>query len=147
MKKLIRTKKAITPVFTTVLLILLVVAGMTIVFAFLVSYVEDYQSGQGAAILENYAIEDVWFKDSNQIEITIFNYGKIELNIKSIFINGLTIGFSVENHDNFELPAGQHRTAITNPTTFTPNTPYQFKIVTQRGSTFESTFISPEAST
>lgn len=144
MKRLLKSKRAVSAVFTTVLLILLVVSGMTIVFAFLVSYVEDFQTGQGSAVLENFAFENIWFKNTNEIEITIYNYGKIDLNIKSIHIDGLAVIFSIKNYDNNEIPPDEHRTVITNPIPFTSNTAYQFKIVTQRGSTIESYSSSPE---
>jgi hypothetical protein len=144
MKRLLKSKRAVSQVFTTVLLILLVVSGMTVVFAFLVSYVQDFQTGQGSAVLENFAFENIWFKGTNEIEVTIYNYGKIDLNIQSIYIDGLAFGFSIKNYDNNEVPPGGHRTAIINPIPFTSNTAYQFKIVTQRGSTIESYSTSPE---
>jgi len=144
MRQLMKSKKAVSTVFTTVLLILLVVSGMTVVFAFLVSYVEDFQTGQGSAVLENFAFENIWFKNTNEIEITIYNYGKIDLNLKSLYIDGLAFGFTIKNYENSEIPPGGHRTVVTTQIPFTSNTPYQLKIITQRGSIIESYFNSPE---
>lgn len=138
-----KCKRAVSPVFSTVLLILIVVAGMAVVFAFLVAYVGDFQTGQGSAVLENFVIENVWFKNVDDIEVTIFNYGKIDINVTSMYIDGLLISFSFENENSFKIPAGEHRTAIITPISFNSNTAYQFKIVTRRGSTIESYFVSP----
>jgi flagellin-like protein len=63
-KKLLRNRRALSPVFSTILLIMIVVIGMTVVFAFFVNYVKDYQTGSGSSVFEAAQIEDVWFKSA-----------------------------------------------------------------------------------
>ena len=51
--------------FSTILLIVIVVIGMTVAFGFFVNYVRDYQTGSGSSVLEAAEIEDVWFRHTN----------------------------------------------------------------------------------
>ncbi|MCK5628411.1 hypothetical protein KAI12_03005, partial [Candidatus Bathyarchaeota archaeon] len=54
-----RDKRAVSPVLGTVIMILIVVLGMSLVFGFFVDYVSDYQSGRGSSVMELVEIEDV----------------------------------------------------------------------------------------
>ena len=48
MRKIIKNSKAVSAVLSTILMILIVVIGMSLVFAFFVNYVRDYQLGRGS---------------------------------------------------------------------------------------------------
>ncbi len=63
MKRLFKSKRAVSPVIATVLMILIVMAGMTILFAFIGAYAQSFQAGSGSAVLESLTVEDVWFKN------------------------------------------------------------------------------------
>jgi len=63
-KRLLRNKKALSPVLSTILMIVIVVIGMTIAFGFFVNYVRDFQAGRGSSVLELIQMEDVWFKST-----------------------------------------------------------------------------------
>ena len=147
MKRLLRNRRAVSAVFTTVMLILIVVAGMTAVLAFLVSYVESYQSGQGSASLEFYIIEDVWF-DGGNITISVFNYGEngegFEIEVLEIYVNNEIIirnkwEFMTDTPDFTEIIPGEHRAIIIEDMNLDPGR-YEFKVVTRR-----SSYVSNEA--
>ena len=138
MRKLFKDKRGVSPILTTVMLILLVVIAMSAVFAFFVSYVGIFQTGSGSAVMEMIEIEDVWFRASGTVDISIYNYGKIEAKITSVFvddslvINGIGSTVAVDDH-----------LQITVPLVWDNSTSYSLKIVTERGSTFESEHVSP----
>ena len=69
-KRLLRNRRALSPVFSTILLIVIVVIGMTVAFAFFVNYVRDYQTGSGSSVLEAAQIEDVSFRHVNPNDVT-----------------------------------------------------------------------------
>jgi flagellin-like protein len=60
MKKTFGSKKAISPVIATVLMILITMTGMTLLFVFVSSYSESYKAGIGSSVMESVTIEDIW---------------------------------------------------------------------------------------
>lgn len=145
MRKLLIEKGAVSPVLATVLLILVVVLGMSVAFAYFTDYVKNFQTGRGSSVMELVEIEDVWFKNaSNVIEIWLYNYGKVEVKISSLYINGHLVNFNATNNPVEILP-GRHGNITAYPTSeWTPNTAYRFRLATERGSAFEREYISPD---
>ena len=66
MKRLFRNKKAVSPVIATVLMILVTMAGMTILFGFVISYSDTYKAGVGSSVMESLTIEDIWLSPNNR---------------------------------------------------------------------------------
>ena len=73
MRKLYRNKNGISPVISTILMILVVMVGMSMVFAYVTVYASSYQAGVGSSILESMTIEDVWIQNSNTVQISVYN--------------------------------------------------------------------------
>jgi flagellin-like protein len=152
MKKLFRNRKAVSPVIATVLMILVTMAGMTILFGFVISYSDSYKAGIGSSIKESLTIEDVWFRSgsSDNVELWIYNVGKLPVNVKAIYVNGLNLVVTSfgDNHDvtnalniNGEIPLNSHVKVIaTCDWQSYGSSPIVFKIATERGSTFEQSY-------
>lgn len=156
MKKLFRNRKAVSPVIATVLMISVTMAGMAILFGFVISYSNNYKAGIGSSVMESLTIEDIWlspdnkpFFDSN-VQISVYNAGKVDSTITSIYVNGLKLTESEQN-DNFNLkilvPVGSH---TQQPITlywpghqWQPGITYTFRISTLAGSNFEITCKAP----
>ncbi len=137
MRKPSFNKKAVSPVIATILMILIVMAGMTILFTFIVAYAQSFQSGSGSAVKESLTFEDVWFTPNNQVQVWIYNVGLVDSKITTVYVNGslvlspdLTIAQG--GHGNFTIPAQ------TPP--YSAGNSYNIRIVTERGSYFESIF-------
>ena len=96
MRRFRGSRRAISPVFSTVILVLIVVIGMSAVFSFFVGYVSDYQSGRGSAVMELLEIEDVFFDsdDRSSVDVWLYNYGEIEVELDSVFVNGWPVEFT-----------------------------------------------------
>jgi flagellin-like protein len=147
MKRLFKNKKAVSPVIATVLMILVTMAGMTILFGFVISYSDSYKAGIGSSIKESLTIEDVWFRSGNTVELWIYNVGKLPVNVKAIYVNGLNLdvtsfdGNTVTNalNINGEIPINGHVKVIATPQSY-GSSPIVFKIATERGSTFEHSY-------
>ena len=153
-------RRAVSPVLSTVLLVLIVVLGMSMAFAFFVDYVSDYQRGRGSSVLELVEIEDVYFinQTDGSIEVWLYNYGKIEVEVDTVYVNGLLVdnfnftGNSsvdlgdVDEDDSVEVKPYAH--AMFNMTLvdgWVPdNVAYIFRFVTERGSAFEREYSSPK---
>ena len=139
MRKLLMNKKGVTPVISAVIMILVVMIGMSALFSFFVSYSKDYQIGSGSAVFEVMTIEDLWFGDENNVTLWLFNYGKVDIKISGIYVDGSSIDL---NTDDLSIDVGAHRQF----TFFMPydeplNPPsYHLKIVTNRGTSFEGDY-------
>ena len=137
-------------------MILVVMVGMSIAFSYIVVYANNYKSGAGSSVLESLTIEDIWIKNSNTVQLTVYNAATaanlgtgtgLDTTIVAIYVNGLAIA-TQPNGNSFALNtlvgAGSHQT-ITGYWlgTFQSGTPYDFKIVTSRGSNFELQYTAP----
>jgi hypothetical protein len=92
-------------------------------------------------------VEDVWFKNSTQVEsnlveIWVYNVGKVGFTITSIYVNATPpLGFTVNsNSDPSVVPVGAHADVlITLSQPWSNGVSLSFKIVTSRGSAFSET--------
>jgi flagellin-like protein len=160
LRKFRGNKRAISPVFSTVLLVLIVVIGMSAVFSFFVGYVSDYQSGRGSSVMELLDIEDVFFNttDTGSVDVWLYNYGEIEVELDSVFVNGLPVNFTFYpasagelgdfdgngavdiltfSHAKFKLSLGADWDADTKSV-------YVLRFVTKRGTIVEREYFEPE---
>ena len=141
--------RAVSPVLSTVILVLIVVLGMSLVFAFFVDYVSDYQRGRGGSVMELVEIEDVQFTGDDGVEVWLYNYGKIEFEVDAVYVNGLkmeefnfTGKSSVELYDSDEdgsvevIPSAHAKFNVT-LSGGSSAVAYVFRVVTERGSAVE----------
>ena len=150
MKKLYRSRRALSPVLSAVLMMLVVMVGMSLLFGFFVNYAGNFQSGDGSAVLESMVVEDVHIVPEN-VTIWVYNLGKIPFNISKVYINGalasvpLSLDQVVYNGTKLnptpnEIKEGAHaEISINSPTQLFFGGVYTFKIVTLRGTTLEVT--------
>ena len=153
-----RDRRAVSPVLGTVILVLIVVLGMSMVFAFFVDYVADYQTGRGSSVMELVEIEDVYFRrvgGVNWVEVWLYNYGKIEVEVDAIYVNGLNVSLSFSNVSSVELydvdgdgsveviPYAHAKFNVTLSGDWSSDVSYVFRVVTERGSAVEREYFSP----
>jgi flagellin-like protein len=166
MKKLFSNKKAVSPVIATVLMIMVTMAGMAILFGFVISYSDSYKAGIGSSVMESLTIDDIWLSPNSltynsEVQISVYNAGKVDSTITSIYINGLKLTDSDQSNGNFNLkisvPAvywdgnkwlgGHPKEYITlywPGHVWQAGTTYTFTVATLRGSTFEVMYTAPQ---
>ena len=118
MKKLFKNKKAVSPVIATVLMILVTMAGMAILFGFVISYSDSYKAGVGSSVMESLTIEDIWLSPHSSIaynyytvQISVYNVGKVDSTITSVYVNGLALTDKLATLNlNESIAVGQHLT-------------------------------------
>jgi flagellin-like protein len=160
MKKLFRNRKAVSPVIATVLMILVTMAGMTILFGFVISYSDSYKAGIGTSVMESLTIEDVLVSGpEGTVQISIYNAATkanlgtdVYLNVATIYVDNLALinpdnpgSINFYNKDK-PLEAGKHMVFTgslpsTNP--YLSEGPHDITIVTYRGSNFKDQFNVP----
>lgn len=144
MRKLYRNKKALSTVISTILMIMVVMVGMSILFAYVTVYAQNYQAGIGSSVMESLKIEDICLNSTgtaynNQVKLWVYNSGKIDATINAIYINGeaatngsSTINFKINVPVNTHVPI----TVQASSSNWQINTHYEFKVNTVRGSNF-----------
>ena len=139
MIRLFREKRGVSNVVSAMIMVLIVMIGMSGLFAFFVNYSRDFQMGSGSAIFESITVEDVWFRNlgSEKIcEIWVYNYGKVDVTITDIYVESIRLGLS----EKLNVGVGGHGNLVVSSTTFVEGGIYRFKIVTERGTSFEGTY-------
>jgi hypothetical protein len=154
MRKLYRNKKGLSTVISTILMIMVVMVGMSVAFAYVAVYAQNYKAGIGSSVLESMTIEDVWITGQHTVQLTVYNTGtktnlgtdaNVDLTVATIYVNGsaLTNPSSTMNFNQL-IPAGNHVEIVGQwSEAFQSGNTYDFKIVTIRGSNFEVQYKAP----
>jgi hypothetical protein len=137
-RKFCRNKKGVSTVIATIIMILVVMVGMSILFGALIVYSDNFHSGIGSSVLESITVEDVYFRGST-VELTLFNTGKVELKVTNVYIDGQMATIP----SPLTIAQGGHELLRVTPSgsPFSIGSDYNFKIVTARGTGFEATYI------
>ena len=156
MRKHKNGKRGISNIIATLLMIMVVMVGMGLLFAFLTVYVANYQAGSGSSVLESMTVEDAWFQNSNQVWIWVYNVGKVGFTITNIYGNGTMLVFNLlqldgqgqlqqVNSNNVIVPVGWHADILISLSKQYNGNDYTFKIVTSRGSAFSESALAPQS--
>jgi hypothetical protein len=132
MLKLLRNRRAITPVLSSLLLTVIAVAGMSIAITATYVITDGLHDSMGERII----VEDVWFT-SDQISIYVRNVGKVSINVASVYVNRTSQSFLA-----FELEAGAHDW-LNVTYDWNLNSVYEIKFVTRRGTNVVDYYMSP----
>jgi flagellin-like protein len=132
MRKLLSNRRGVSPVVSTVLMILVVMVGMSMLFAFFVNYTRDFQTGSGSAVLESLVIEDV-SSGFGGAQVWVYNVGKVSFTVTSVYVND-----QFDGNPNLEIAPGQHGMITISASSGSMSV--LIKIVTARGSAFEGRY-------
>ena len=132
MRKLLRNKRGVSPVLSSLLLTVIAVAGMSIA----VSATYVITNGLHDNMSERVIVEDVWFNSTDQISVYVRNIGRIKIDIDQVYVNQIRQEFTA-----LELEEGKHGW-LNITSTWSPDTEYEIKIVTGRGTIVADYYIS-----
>jgi hypothetical protein len=132
MKRLLRSKKAITPVLSNVLMMLIAVAGMSIAITATYVITANLHDTMG----ERFIVEDVWFRTGG-VSIYLRNTGKVSIAFSSVYVNNTAQSFNalqldIESHGwlNITYPWALSRV-------------YYINVVTSRGTQVANYYMAP----
>lgn len=120
--KVFRNRKGITPVLSSLLLMVITVAAMSIAITATYVITDNLHENMG----ERFVVEDVWFT-SEHISIYLRNVGKVTIKIAAVYINNTSHRFTP-----LQLEQDQHR-GIDITYNWSYSVVYTLKIVTSRG--------------
>jgi hypothetical protein len=99
-RKILLNRRGITPVISNLLLFVIAVAAMSIATTAAYIITGNLHDTMG----ERFVIEDIWFKESDEIAIYLRNTGKVTIEISAVYIN-----YTSQSFTPFELKVGDHR--------------------------------------
>ena len=147
MRKLCRNKKGLSTVISTILMIMVVMVGMSVAFAYVAVYAQSYKAGIGSSVMESLTIEDIFLGSTygNHVTLWVYNSGQIDATINVVYINGVaaTNGSSTINF-NINVPVGAHvPITVQASSIWHSGATYEFKVNTVRGSNFVESIDAP----
>ena len=132
MRKIFGNNKGITPILSNLLLMVIAVAGMSIVMTATYVITSNLREIMG----ERFIVEDVWFKDG-EVNLYLRNVGKVPIKIDHVYIN-----YTAESLVPLELDTGDY--GWLNITYgWNSNSVYHINIVTERGTQVADYYESP----
>lgn len=145
MSNLIHDKRGISEIIASLLLILIVVAAGVIIYSYSVTAFSSSSSHfQQQTLLteeqtrERFLVNRVWWDTSNNLNLTVLNYGKIGINVDTVYINGTAVsGITVTDLDgngvDFTGVGQLVLVKFTSPISITSGSVYELLVVTERG--------------
>jgi len=130
----LRSKKAISPILATLLLIVIVVASSIAVYA----WIQSYAGSQTSTASSFFVIENVHWDSAGNIDITVRNTGSASIVIDTVYVDG--VGHSVENI----VDVGDSET-ITVEYDWNSGQKYALKVVEKSGLMAERVYKAPSS--
>jgi hypothetical protein len=132
MKSIVKNKRAITPVLSSLLLTIVAVAAMSL--AATAAYVISDNLHQ--TIGERLIVEDVWFR-TGRICIYLRNVGEVDVSLSNVYVN-----FTSQSIEPLNLQMGNSGWLnITYP--WVPGSLYYISVVTTRGTKVADYYVAP----
>jgi flagellin-like protein len=126
-KNMLKTKKAISPILATLLLIVIAVAAIVVTYAWVMTYMTS--AGTQAGIMLRKDADCLW--KTGNITIYIRNIGTSDAEIDKVYINSVSQTFSYSPSKIVEKDGGTITIVVTYP--WQPNTVYHFRISPKLG--------------
>jgi len=132
-RKLLRNRRGITPVLSSLLLTVIAVAGMSIAVTATYVITDGLHDNMGERLI----VEDVWFITSDQVSLYLRNVGKVSINVAAVYVNHTDQSFT-----SLELEQNKH--GWLNVTySWSADSAYEIKVVTKRGTNVVDYYMSP----
>lgn len=135
LRKLLWNKNGITPVLSNLLLTVVAVAAMSIAATATYVISNNLRENMG----ERFIVEDIWFKNDDEIGIYIRNTGKVSIEVASVYLNHTPqlitpIEFGVDGHGWLNITYDWKSDSV-----------YHLNVVTKRGTRVEDYYKTPSA--
>jgi archaellum component FlaF (FlaF/FlaG flagellin family) len=139
-KSLFRDKRGVSEVVASLIIILVVSVAGTILYSF---SMEAFNSSLSSFLLqtkgreeqakERLSVTAVWWDNNSQLNLTVLNYGKIELAIDAVYVNGMKATIT-EGNGIVVVSKETVQIKFTSPMSIQDEETYEIVAVSQRGS-------------
>jgi len=131
-RNLLRNRRGITPVLSSLLLMVIAVAAMSIAITATYVITDNLHDTMGERLI----VEDVWFT-TGQISIYLRNVGKVSIRIAAVYVNHTSQSFM-----SLELEEDKHDW-LNVTYSWSSSSVYHINIVTIRGTKVVDYYTSP----
>ena len=132
MRNLQRNKRGITPVLSSLLLMVIAVAAMSIAITATYVITDNLHDTMG----ERFIIEDIWFT-AGKISIYLRNVGKVSIKVAAVYVD-----HTPQSLTSLKLEENKHGW-LNFTYSWSPNSVYHISIVTVRGTKVVDYYESP----
>lgn len=133
MRALLRSRRAVSPVLSNLLLTVIAVAAMSIAATAAYVISNNLHESMGERLM----VEDVWFKPNDEIAIYVRNVGKVDMVVEAVYVDHAS-----KPVNPLELKVGEH--GWLNVTcSWTPGEAYHVSVVTRRGTRVADYYVAP----
>jgi hypothetical protein len=134
-KRLLRDKRAITPVLSSLLLTVVAVAAMAIATSATYMITANLKDNMSERVI----VEDVWFNNATRtIDVYVHNVGKVAIRVSSVYVNHASQSFN----SPFRLELNKHGW-LNIEYNWSSGELYYIDIVTNRGTHIASYYKAP----
>jgi flagellin-like protein len=137
-------KRGVSEIVGSFVMILIVVIAGTFLYSYSVNAFSSTESsyqlqteGREEASRERFTIIAIWWDTSTQLNLTILNYGKIDVTIDAVYIDGIAVTVFESGTGQIMLRKEKQSIIFTSPITLTPGQTYELAAVSERGSKTE----------
>ena len=133
MRNIFRNKRGLTPVLSTLLLMVIAVAAMSIAITATYVITGSLHDTMG----ERFIVEDAWFTTTGKISFYLRNVGKVSIRIAAVYVNHTSQSFTpldleVDDHGWLNVTYGWNSDSV-----------YHVNIATNRGTKVVDYYESP----
>jgi len=142
LKRILRSKKGISPILATLLLIVIAVAAVIVTYAWVMTFTGTQTQQAGVLLVQ----ENVAWTYNTRINVTIRNTGTSNGKITAVYVGLSSTNLAPVADVSPALPAtvnaGYSQTFVL-PKSWSNNTRYYFKFATDTPATLEFSALSP----
>jgi flagellin-like protein len=134
-KNMLKSKKAISPILATLLLIVIAVAAIVVTYAWVMTYMSTTTSRASEELVG----ENIRFHDNTNVTITLRSTGTSDSKVVAIYEGTSSTNLKALNSGNVSpslpkvISAGSSQDFNLNISSWTSGTRYYFKVVTDSG--------------
>jgi archaellum component FlaF (FlaF/FlaG flagellin family) len=134
-------RRGVSEIISTIIIILIVSIAGSLLFTYSSGL---FQGQQDKALKENklstdqvqerYKLTTVWWNgNDNLLNITVYNYGTLDIEISDIYINGVRVQIYFFGRNEVIISEKYLRVAFTSPVSIVYGETYSFNIVSSNG--------------
>jgi flagellin-like protein len=139
-ERLLSNKRGVSEVIASLILILVVTAAGVVIYAYSVtafsssgSHFEQHTKLDQEQMRERFQVIRVWWDTSSQLNLTILNYGQIDITINAVYVNGTKVQHFEINGPNPGAVGELTWVTFDSPLPVPEGTVNEILVVTERG--------------
>lgn len=138
--RLLRNKNGVSEIIASLMLLLVVSAAGVVLYAYSLGAFNSstssfrlYAGGKEEMARERFAIVAVWWAAGNQLNLSVLNYGRIELAIDAVYVNATAVPNFTSGRGIIAGIWELLRVKFTSPVSIVSGRTYEIVAVSQRG--------------